>query len=112
MGKGKQPQKWPHSRQKQIEKEGKQPNIPEPEAGGYLLQAFFQAGAFTITGMGRVPLDWPVLRPFAEATGAISERWEYEALIRMSRAYLEEIEAAKNPLRREPVSVPSVDAHP
>lgn len=112
MGKGKPSQKWPHSRQKQIEIEGKQPNIPEPDAGGYLLQAFFEAGAFVITGMGRVPLDWPTLHAYAQATGAISEPWEYQALTRMSRAYLEEIEAAKNPLRREPASIPSIDAHP
>lgn len=59
--------------------------------------------------MGRVPLDWPVLRPYAKATGAISEPWEYEALIRMSRAYLEENEAAKNPLRREPFTLKASD---
>jgi len=61
--------------------------------------------------MGRLPLDWPNLKAFADATDAISEPWEFHALIQMSRSYLSEIEAAKNPLRREPFSVQNTDAH-
>lgn len=104
MGQGKRAQSWGHNRQAQLEKEGREPNLPDLDHGGWLLDAFFEAGAYVESGMGRLPLDWPNLLAFSQATGAISEPWEYRALMQMSRAYLEEIEVGKNPLSIEPMA--------
>jgi hypothetical protein len=52
---------------------------------------------------GELPLDWPAAWAYGQATGAISEPWEYRAIVDMSRAYLSAKIAGINALAMPPV---------
>jgi hypothetical protein len=73
------------------------------DAGGYLIDAMFEAGPTMANPMGgELPMDWPAAWAYGQATGAISEPWEYRALIDLSRAYLSAKIAGADPLAMPP----------
>lgn len=55
------------------------------------------------------PVTWLDLWAYGQATGAVSEPWEYEALQAMSRAYLDGIEHGKNHFARSPLEIAGRD---
>lgn len=67
-----------------------------------MLQALLDAGLVAHTAMGQAPLGWQEAWAFGQATGKISEPWEYSALIDMSRAYLSELQGSKDALTIPP----------
>lgn len=71
--------------------------------GGYLLNAFFEAGPSKPSPMGgELPLEWPDVWAYMQATQAIREPWEARALIEMSRAYTAE-KSHTGVLRKPPI---------
>lgn len=79
--------------------------VEEPDAVGieYIVKAWFRVGMVDSGAMGQAPLRWSEVLAFAKATAAVSEPWEMEALVDMSRYYLHERVAAENPLRKSPM---------
>lgn len=83
---------------------GRPPPLVDLPAGQYLLDALLQAGPSKIAAMGgEGPLAWLDLWAYAQATQAVSEPWEFEALSRMSRAYVEGRQTGANPFGIAPV---------
>lgn len=72
--------------------------LPDVPGGDYLIEALFQAGPTVATPAGEAPLSWLDLWAFAQATGAVSESWEIQALRDMSRSYLHERLIGTEPL--------------
>ncbi len=55
--------------------------------GMYLLDALFEAGPTEFASGEEKPISWGELVSYADATGQISEPWEFRAVMGMSRAY-------------------------
>ena len=54
------------------------------------MAALFEAGPFEYHATGEpIALTWQTLTAYGAATQAVSEPWEYRALISMSRAYVD-----------------------
>lgn len=47
-------------------------------------------------GFGPVPVSWQEIVAYAQATGEITEPWEFRALSGMSRAYCEGLRLGEN----------------
>lgn len=91
------------SRLQQYQKAKKQPPIIELRAGQYLLDAMFKLRPTRPQPMGGVrPVDWPEVTAFSAGSQRVSEPWELELLIDMAEAYVEGLEAGKNPLSKPP----------
>jgi hypothetical protein len=68
------------------------------------MEAMMALGPVRATGMGGVrPADWSEIYPFMQATGAISEAWEAEALHEMCAAFSSGLESGKNPFAIPPI---------
>lgn len=72
--------------------------LPDLSAAQYLLETLFEVGPVQSDGLGVGPLSWLEMKSFADATGGISDPWEFRALRRMSEAYIEGFRQGKNPL--------------
>lgn len=57
--------------------------------GEYLLDALFTVGPTQWRGGEESAVEWSELLAYGKATLAVSEAWEYEAVMSMSRAYLQ-----------------------
>jgi hypothetical protein len=86
-----------------MQKAGIAEGVPQLDFGEYLIEALFTAGPVRIEAEGELPLAWAEILAFAKATRAIREPWEFETLMRMSRGYLAEKNAAVSPLRVAPL---------
>jgi hypothetical protein len=76
----------------------------ELEAGGYLLEALFVVGPASRSAMGEAAqITWLDLWAYGQTTGAVTEPWEYETLMAMSRAYLDGLEHGKNHFALSPL---------
>ena len=91
------------TRQAELEAEGLPLRLPEIREGLYLLEAWMEAGPTMQAGMGDAPLDWVAIDAFARCTGAVTERWEMQAIHRMSRLYMAELTAGSSKWRKPPV---------
>ena len=90
---------------------GREIPVVEVEAGRYLLDILFRVGPGWASGMGgETPLPWSELLAYAQATGAISEPWEFEALSAMSRAYVAARADGGSVLSIAPADLPHVAA--
>ena len=98
------PESWPKNRRATMLANGKPLGLPKIEAGGYLVDAMYEAGPITADAMGnRRPLDWPVLSAFANIPDPlVKHRWELTALRRMSAAYLRGLTAGEDGLSKHP----------
>lgn len=80
--------------------------MPALDAGEYLVAALLEVGPCTITGFGdEVPITWDVLVAYAQATGAISEPWEYRAVMNMSLSYVDGKRRGADPFCRPPTDL-------
>lgn len=74
----------------QLKRERRPYDIPELEAGDYIIAALFEAGPTIPNPMGgELPLDWATVWAYSQATEKISEPWEFTVLINASQAYAE-----------------------
>jgi len=64
--------------------------------GEYLLDALFAVGPTEFVGGEETAVSWSELAGYMQATGAITEPWEAEAVRAMSRAYLDAKREGKN----------------
>ena len=86
---------------------GGKPQGIDPEIdGGYLLDALFAVGPTEWRQGEEIPVSWSELRAYGQATGVLSEPWEYEAVSAMSRAYFRAKQEGKDvhcipPVERE-----------
>lgn len=81
---------------------GRECEMPDFESGEYLWRAFNDIGLASSSSGGLMPILWSEVRGFAEATGAIDEPWEMQAIRQMSEAYVAE-RHQRNPLRISPM---------
>lgn len=77
--------------------------LPKLPAGGYLVDAMMRLGPTRSNGMAETPTDWDIILPFAQATGRLSEAWEFEALADMCVAFHRGKVEGENPLCIPPV---------
>ena len=75
---------------------GIDPDLP----GMYLMQALWDVGPTSGDGG---PISWQELAAYASVSESLSEPWELRAVMRMSKAYVAEKQAGKDPLRIAPV---------
>jgi hypothetical protein len=78
-------------------------DLPDLEAGQYLVDAMFKLRPTRSSAAGMVPTDWPEIAAFAAVTQRIDEPWECEALFDMCQAYYEELHTGEKPLAIPPV---------
>lgn len=83
---------------------GREPPLPKIEAGQYLVDAMLTLGPIRSMPMGGVrATDWPEIWPFMQATKAVTETWEVEALHAMCGAFAKGLETGKNPFAKSPM---------
>lgn len=56
--------------------------------GEYLIDALFEVGPTQIRDGEEGPVSWSELSAYGQAVQAISEPWEFRAIMNMSKAYL------------------------
>lgn len=63
--------------------------MPDLEAGEYLVETLKLLGPTTFDSNGNeIPLSWPIVLAYGQATSILREPWEFTLLIQMSQAYL------------------------
>lgn len=72
--------------------------IPDLGPVKYLLELLFEVGPVGAGGFGVMALPWVEIKAFADATGSITEPWEFRAISQMSRAYVTGLREGENPL--------------
>jgi len=78
------------------------PPLPELLAGEYLLDALREAGTFTQTVGGILPLTWLELRAYILLTGAIGADWENRLVMMLSREYVDGYNIGLDPAGKPP----------
>lgn len=76
--------------------------MPPLPASEHMFNTFIELGPCRDTGMGPEPWGWQDLDAFSRTTLRISEPWEFETLVRMSRAYIHEFQTATSMLTIPP----------
>lgn len=72
-------------------KAGKAPPLPElSEYQALIWRAFLEVGPAMPGFSGEVPLSWSEVDAYARNKPEITEAWEIQALVLMSRGYLDE----------------------
>lgn len=71
--------------------------------GQYLMQALWDVGPSRYDDKAEHPILWQELAAYASITGKLTEPWELNAVMSMSKAYVAEKTSGKNPLRIAPV---------
>lgn len=77
--------------------------------GEYLLNALFEVGPTEYRGGDEGPISWAELLAYGQATQALVEPWEFEAVMSMSRAYFRAKIDGKEVHAMMPVDRPEVD---
>ncbi|MFP4239515.1 MAG: hypothetical protein ACLFRZ_09435, partial [Rhodosalinus sp.] len=102
-GTGDKKKRDPKSRMQHYTDAGRPPPLVPLSAGQYLLEALIEAGPSKHDAMGgETALTWLDLWAYGQATQAVTEPWEFEALSRMSRAYVEGKMKGAHPLAKPP----------
>lgn len=74
--------------------------LPDVQDWWYMVEAFFRSGATKPGAASAVPLEWPDILAFGQATGAVSPGWEMQTLYDMCRAWFRENAAAEETIGR------------
>ena len=73
--------------------------MPPLKAGSYLIDELFTIGAYRSGAMGGfIALSWQEVDAFARLTNRISEGWEAELLVKMSREYVKGLQIGLEPM--------------
>lgn len=83
------------NRMDQMIQNKQEPPLVRLEWGAYLLRALWDAGAAQPGFNGVVPLGWQDALAYCQVTRRLSQPWEAEALVRMSRAYVQGLAVGK-----------------
>lgn len=76
-----------------------EPPLPPLKAGSYLIDELFTIGACRSGAMGGfIALSWQEVDAFARLTNRISEGWEAELLVKMSREYVKGLQIGSEPM--------------
>jgi hypothetical protein len=87
-----------------VERAGEDTGLPEIDDGlEHIVDIFGDVGPSMQTPMGECALDWPSIMAFATATSRISEPWEFQTIIDMSRGYVSGKQLGDNSLAIAPV---------
>lgn len=79
------------------------PQMPELPFGGYLLEAFLNMKIATSFQGETQPRSWAEVLAYAQATGAVTQPWELQALFDMSWDYVHELNKATSPFVKSPM---------
>ena len=83
---------------------GQEPRYVALAAGEYIMNAFIELGMRKADPMvGHMPLGYADVFQFSQATRKITEAWELEAVVSMSKAYCQGLEYGSRNVRREPI---------
>lgn len=83
--------------------------MPPIDCGDHLLKYLWQRGPTMAGAMGQAALTDVDLAAFQENTGIDLSEWEVTTLIRLSREYLGESNAATKPDRKPPFDTPDFE---
>ncbi len=78
---------------------GINPDVP----GKYLMQALWDVGPSRFDGTIETAIGWQDLAAYAKVMGTLSEPWEINAVMQMSKAYVREKTTSTDPLSIAPV---------
>lgn len=79
------------------------PDVSEEYACAYLIHHLQELGLMSHSGMGPIPISWPEINAWVNATGVNLTAWELVMLKRLSHEYvMERIEASEDPQRQAP----------
>ena len=81
--------------------------IADDIPGHYLMQSLWAVGPSDPNTGG--PILWQELEAYANVSGKLQEPWEFEAVMSMSKAYVQEKTAGVNPFRIAPVDREALD---
>lgn len=81
-----------------LEQHGGVWGMPDLGAEQYLFEAFSELGYAQPVGMGVGSLAWSEIAAFADATGSLTDPWEFRAIRQMSDQYLTANREAESPL--------------
>lgn len=79
--------------------------LPRIAAGEYLIRALKKIGPTKKTADGELCLSWRDCLDYAKATQRLSEGWEMECLVDMSRQYINGKIIGENPLGIAPIDL-------
>lgn len=85
-----------------MEREGIEPEMPEIEWGGYLVDYLWEVGPTEPAGMGSAKLSPPAIESWQRQTGITLQPWEFRLLRRLSAEYANEQAQASDPKRPPP----------
>lgn len=77
--------------------DGKEPELPELDAGEYLVSHLWDAGPVMHGAAGAVPLSQSEIRAWQDNTGNELQPWEVRLLRRLSADYISASKAAEKP---------------
>lgn len=72
-------------------------NLPDPGAAAHLVGVLFDVGPVGYGAMSAVPLSWPEINAWQQATGVELASWEARAIRRLSGEYLTMLQQAEDP---------------
>lgn len=81
---------------------GEEPVLPELSACEHLVRYLFDAGPIEVGGADEAPLSWGELRHWITTTRTHVSPWELRTVRELSKAYLQELRAARAPDRPAP----------
>jgi hypothetical protein len=74
------------------------------------METLFEVGPLSRSAMGELaPVSWLDFWAYGQATKAVDEPWEYEVLMKMSRAYLAGFQHGKNHFAISPLDAVNDD---
>lgn len=83
------------------ERAGGEPDLPDIEAGDYLVEAFAELGMVSATADGMLPIQWSEIEAFARVERLRPD--EAKLMRTMSVAYLDGRDAGMSPLGKSPM---------
>jgi hypothetical protein len=93
-----------------LQAKGMSPDLPDAGLAAHLVGYLFEVGPIAHGPSGPVPVSWPDLQAWQQATGIELQTWEARALRRLSYDYLDATLAAKSPTSPAPYAAqPSPD---
>ena len=77
--------------------------LPKIRRGSYLIEYLLEIGPALSTGHGVAPISYQDIQAFQNVSGLTLSPWEAETLRMLSREYVNEYHAARDPARVPPV---------
>lgn len=85
------------TRMQTLQAAGSSIDLPDPGAAAHLVGVLFDVGPIGYGAMAAVPLSWPEINAWQQATGVELASWEARAIRRLSGEYLTMLQQAEDP---------------